>query len=149
LKHTLQTVLDRSIDDVWRAFTNPENVPRWMPTLKSFEVKGGHGGEPGSVARMVFLENSRELVIDETVLTRREPFEFSARFDNQHGSNVVTNHFESQSGGQTLWTLDAQFTFRGLFLRLLMIPFGGFFRKRLRDDCARFKQKLESGALIT
>ena len=149
MKHTLQTVLDRSIDDVWRAFTNPENVPRWMPSLKSLEVKDGQGGEPGSVARMVFLENGRELVIDETVLTRREPFEFSARFDNQHGSNVVTNRFESQSGGQTLWTLDAYFTFRGFLTRLLMPLFKGLFRKRLHDDCMRFKEKLESGALIT
>jgi uncharacterized membrane protein len=148
VRMTVETELDRTIDVVWRAYQNPENLQRWMPTLTSFQPVSGTPGQPGAVSRLVFVENGRSIVMDETVVARQEPYQFSARFDTEHGSNIITSSFESLAGGRTKWNLDADFQFKG-FLRLISFLFKGMIRKRLNDDCARFKEKLESGALAT
>ena len=148
MRLAVQTEIDRPIDEVWRAFTNPANIPRWMPTLSSIDHVAGEPGRPGAMARLVFFENGRSIVMDETVLARRDPNEFVARFDSTHGANVIANKFEPQDDGRTLWTLDSVFTFRGP-LKLLMFFFKGVIHKRLRDDCNRFKEKLEAGKLET
>ena len=148
MKLTIETTLEKPIDAVWRAFDNTENLKLWMPTLKEFQHISGAQGQPGAVSRLTFVENGRNIVMDETILTRREPSEFSGRYDSEYGANDVSNRFESMAGGQTKWTLEAEFSFKGFF-RFLAPAFRGMIRKRLNDDCARFKEKLESGALAT
>jgi uncharacterized protein YndB with AHSA1/START domain len=148
LKLVIETTLEKPIDIVWRAFDNAENLKLWMPTLTDFQAVSGTPGQPGAVSRLTFLENGRKTIMDETILSRREPFELDGRYDTEFGSNDVRNRFESQAGGQTLWTLTAEFAFKGAF-RFLAPLFKGVIRKRLNEDSARFKEKLESGALAT
>jgi uncharacterized protein YndB with AHSA1/START domain len=148
VKFTIETELAKPIDVVWRAFDNTENLKFWMPTLKEFQQISGTPGQPGAVSRLTFFENGKEIVMDETVLSRREPSEFSGRYDTEFGANQVANRFEPMAGGQTKWTLDAEFSFKGFF-RFLAPVFRGMIRKRLNDDSARFKEELETGALAT
>jgi uncharacterized protein YndB with AHSA1/START domain len=148
VKLTLETMLEKPIDVVWRAFDNADNLKRWMPTLTDYQQLSGTPGQPGATSRLTFLENGRNIVMDETILSRREPFELILRLDTEHGANDVAHRLESMAGGQTKWTLDAEFSFKG-FLRFLAPLFRGMIRKRLQDDCNRFKEMLESGALAT
>lgn len=148
MKFTIETNLERSIDVVWRAFDNFDNLKIWMPSLTDIQHVSGTPGQPGAVSRLTILENGRKMVMDETVVSRREPYEFDGRYDTEYGCNEVQNRFESESGGQTKWSLTAEFTFRGFF-RFMAPLFKGVIRKRLSEDCARFKEKLESGALAT
>jgi uncharacterized protein YndB with AHSA1/START domain len=148
VKFSIETVLEKSIDVVWRAFDNPANLKLWMPTLTDFQPLSGVPGQPGAVTRLTIVENGRTVIMDETVIARREPSEFDGRYDSEYGSNEVRNRFESQAGGQTKWTITAEFAFKGFF-RYLAPVFKGVIRKHLTEDCNRFKEKLESGALAT
>jgi uncharacterized protein YndB with AHSA1/START domain len=148
VKFNLETTLEKPIDEVWRAFNNPENLKRWMPTLTDFQPISGTPGQTGAVSRLTIVENGRTIIMDETIIARREPSEFDGRYDTEYGVSTVKNRFESMAGGQTKWTIDAEFSFKGFF-RFLAPAFRGFIRKRLDEDCNRFKEKLEAGDLAT
>ena len=148
MKLTVETVLEKPIDEVWRAFDDSENLKLWMPTLKEYQHLSGAPGQPGATSRLTFFENGRSIVMDETIVGRREPFDLTLRLDTEHGATDVVHRLESVPGGQTKWTLDAEFAFKG-FSRFLAPLFRGVIRKRLHEDCNRFKEKLEAGELAT
>lgn len=146
MKFSHETLLERPIDVVWKAFDNPENLKIWMPTVTKFELISGEQGRPGAISRLTFVENGRTIVMDEIVHTRNEPFEFTGEYNAGFCTNKVGNRFESAAGGQTKWTMDTEFVFTGFF-RIFAPLMKGMFKKRVVADCARFKEKLESGAL--
>jgi len=146
MKFSTETILERPIDVVWRAFDNPENLKRWMPTLTKFEPITGTPGQPGAISRLTFVENGRTIVMDEIIHSRQEPYEFTGEYNAGFCTNKVGNRFESVAGGQTKWTMDAEFLFTGFF-KFVAPLMKGVFRKRVTDDCKRFKEKLEGGAL--
>ena len=37
MKFTLALTINKNRQTVWKAFDNPKNMKRWMPTLESFE----------------------------------------------------------------------------------------------------------------
>src|SRR5690349_21526127 len=130
MKFSHETILERPIDVVWKAFDNPDNLKIWMPTVTKFELISGEQGRPGAISRMTFNENGRTFVMDEIIVSRQEPYEFSGEYNAGHGSNKVGNRFESTAGGQTKWTMDTEFTFTGFF-RLLAPLMKGMIRKRV------------------
>ncbi len=134
-------------DDVWGAFHNLANLPRWQPTFVSFEPLSGRPGEPGATSKLVYIENGRTIEMIETVETRRERAEFSGRYVTSHGTNSIQNRFDEKSRDQTLWTVDVDFEFRGLLMRVMGLFIGGMIRRRLLTDLTRFKDKLEAGEL--
>ncbi|MCY2963095.1 MAG: SRPBCC family protein [Planctomycetota bacterium] len=139
--------LNASRDRVWGAFDNPANLPVWQPTFVSFEPLSGTPGEPGATSKLVYNENGRTVEMIETVETRREPAEFSGRYDTSHGTNSIQNRFDVKSPDQTLWTVDVTFEFKGFVMRVMGLFIGGMIRKRLLTDLTRFKDKLEAGEL--
>lgn len=141
---TTEIVLERPIDEVWRAFDSPENLKRWQPTLEAFETVSGTPGHPGAVSRLTYLEGGRQVVLTETVVVRREPDHFAGSYDTGQATNRVANHFVAIDAGRTRWRLECEFAFRGAWK--LLTPFvRGAIERRTRADVERFKECLEAG----
>ena len=62
----------KPLREVYGAFNNPDNLPRWLSGLQRFEQISGKPGEVGSKARHVYLERGREVEMFETI-TAAEP----------------------------------------------------------------------------
>jgi uncharacterized membrane protein len=147
MKFTLTTELDRPRHEVWRAFDSVENLKKWQPTLVEYEPLTGTPGRPGATAKLTYRENNRWIHLTETITERRDQEEFAGTYDSGHGTNAITNRFRDLGGNRTEWEMVAEFKSRGLLMWLMTPVIKGVIRKRLHDDAARFKRKLEAGEL--
>ena len=144
MKYHAEQVIDAPRERVWRAFDNPDNLPKWQATLKSLEPKSGTPGQPGAVAELVYEERGRRVVMTETITERREPDFLAGSYESTWGTTMIVNHFEALDGGRTKWSVWCNFRFRGL-MRLMSLFMAGSIRRRTDADLARFRALVESG----
>lgn len=140
--------IDASRERVWRAFDNPDNLPKWQASLVELERKSGVPGAVGSVSRLSYQEGSHRIELVEVVTSRSEPEELSAEYDHPHSRNVITNRFTETQPGRTHWDVTAEIHLKGM-ARFMGPLLRGTIEHRVRTDCQRFKSLLESGALET
>lgn len=143
MKLNFEIEIDAGLDDVWAAFTNPDNMRRWVQNFESFTPKSGIPGQPGATAEVAFNENGKRVVMLETITERRDPDFLAGSYETDHGTTVIVNHFEVIDDNHTRWTSWCRFTMTG-FLRLMSLFVGRIVRKRTEGDMHRFKLMVES-----
>jgi hypothetical protein len=141
-----EVVINRSREDVWKLFDNPDNMKKWQPTLKRFEPQSGTPGQVGAVSKLTYEENGRAIVLIETITSRNEPNEFSGTYSNPMAINSIKNHFIALDAKRTNWVMDCEFKFHG-FWKLLGPLMKGAIKKRTAQDVNRFKQMAEGEQL--
>jgi len=143
MKHKTEILIDADRATVWRIFEDPENMPKWQPTLRSLTHKSGTPGQPYAVSELVYDEDGREVVMTETITARREPSFLGGIYDSKWASIVIVNHFEETDTGQTRWVSNANCRFKG-FMKIMAL----FMRKsicyRTDADMNRFKLLVET-----
>lgn len=143
MKQKFEIDIDADIDTVWAAFTNPDNMRRWMQNFESFTTTSGQPGQSGATANVVFNENGKQVVLKETITERREKTFLAGTYEAPHGTTKIVNHFEAVDSNSTRWSSWCNFTFTGL-MRFLSLFIAGTIRKRTEGDMARFKLMVES-----
>jgi uncharacterized protein YndB with AHSA1/START domain len=143
MKQSFEIEIDAAIEDVWAAFTDADNMGRWIANFESFTPISGEPGQPGSVAELVFDEKGKRVVLKETITERRDPDFLAASYEADHGTTLIVNHFQSVDGARTRWTSWNRFAFSGI-MRFFAIFLGGVIRKRTEADLERFKLMVES-----
>src|SRR5262245_45077749 len=115
MRMSVELILNRSRDEVWRAFDNAANMTKWQPTLKSFEPQSGTPGQVGAVSKLTYDENGRQVVLTETVTLRRQPEVLAGTYDSGMAVNTIHNAFTELTPATTKWVMDCEFRFRGFF----------------------------------
>lgn len=146
MRLTFEIVLDRSREDVWRAFDSPENLKKWQPSLVSFEPVSGTPGQVGAVSKLTYQEDGRTIELTETITSRREPEEFSGTYDSSSSSNTIRNTFSALDEQRTRWVIDTEFQFSGA-MRFMGPIMKGPIQKRFQGDIDRFKELVDSHQL--
>jgi carbon monoxide dehydrogenase subunit G len=143
VKFTVDLTLNRDRKNVWKAFDNPANMKRWMPSLQSFEQQSGTQGEVGSVSKLIYREDGRTVTMYETITARDEPKSFSGKYSTREVVNTLDNEFIELNPYQTQWKLHADFKFSGILA--VIAPFmKKTIIKRTCEDMERFKSMVES-----
>ncbi len=143
MKFSHEVVINKSREDVWRLFDNPDNLKKWQPALKSFEHQSGRPGQAGAASKLIYEENGREIVLIETIESRNYPEEFSGSYSSSHATNHLTNRFIALDDRATKWAVDCEFVFHVFFLKLFGPLMKGMFVKRVTGDMNRFKEFAE------
>lgn len=143
MKQQYEITIDASLEDVWAAFDNADNMARWQQNFERYTHRSGEPGEPGATAELVYDENGRKVVLTETITERRKPDFLASTYEADHGTTIIVNHFEAVDDNTTRWTCWCNFTFRGM-MKFMSILVGGTIRKRTEGDMARFKLMVES-----
>ena len=143
MKLKFETVIDASLDTVWAAFDDPDNLNRWQQNLESFKHISGEPGQPGATSELVYDEKGRKVVLKETITERREPDFLAGTYESRMGKTLIVNHFESVSEDSTRWTSWCNFTFKGL-MKITSLFVSGIIRKRTEADMQRFKLMVET-----
>lgn len=131
---------------VWSAFDNPANLPKWQPSLVSFEPVSGTPGQVGAQSRLVYREGNRDIEMVETITVRSEPEEFAGTYESDHGLTLLSNRFTAAEPEQTQWEVLSEFQFKGM-ARFMGGLLRGMIERRVKSDCERFKTLLEAGEL--
>lgn len=143
MKMNVELVVGAGRDAVWAAFDNPENMPRWQPTLQSFTPRSGTPGQPGAVSELVYLERNREVILTETITERRDPEFMAGIYDSKWGKSLVVSHFEVIDTDSTRMKVWSNVSFKGS-MRLMSVFVAASIRKRNEADLQRFRIMVET-----
>jgi hypothetical protein len=124
MKFRHEIVINADQDAVWAAFEDPENIK-------------------GTVAKLVYEENGRKIMLTETITERREPHFLAGTYESPTGSALIVNHFEDAGDGRTRWAMYGNHSFKGI-LRVIGIFFAGSIRKRNEEMMNNFKLLAET-----
>ena len=102
-------------------------------------------GEVGAVYEVVYDHNGRELRSVTTLTEKREFEVMAAAIDSESSFATVVNRFEPMANNQTLWVLDIEYRFKGLY-KIVAIFFRNSMRDRANDEMRNSKQLVECGS---
>lgn len=130
---------------VWRQFDDPEKRSRWQENLQEIEYVYGDAGKPGSVTQYIFNENGEKEVVEETVLERKPPGQFVARYHSSEDARRVDERFETIGGNQTRWIRLVDVRAHSLLGRVRNALFKGGIEREMSAEMERFKRMVERG----
>ncbi len=143
MKFKNELSINRPRLEVWKFFSNRENIKLWQPTLINIELISSVQGQPGAESKWTYEENGREFSLTEKVLHCEEPSRYESLFKNAFADNTVNNIFAEQSSNETLWTVEIEYKFKTFLMKVL----GPFFKKnyviRSQRGMERFKEMVE------
>ena len=143
MKLKFESVIDASLDTVWAAFDNPDNMPRWQQNLESFTHISGDPGQPGAVSELVYDEKGKKVVLTETITERRDLDFLAGTYETSMSRTLIINHFEAVDENSTRWTSWCNFHLQGS-MRLMTLFVSRSIRKRNEADMQRFKLMVET-----
>ena len=144
MKFKLESVINKPLTDVWKAFENPESLSKWQPSLTKVELLSGTQGQSGAVSKLTYEEGGREFSLVEKVTYRDEPNQFDNVYENDFTDNPMRNKFVERSENQTLWVVEAEYKFKTFAMKLLGPLLKRNFVRRTQKDMERFREFVEN-----
>jgi uncharacterized protein YndB with AHSA1/START domain len=145
MKMRYETVIRANRDLVWETFDNPDNLPRWQPTLKSFTHLVGEPGQPGAVSELIYDENGKKVTMTETITERQKPHFMAGTYDNDWATSLIVNHFEEIDENTTRFISYTNMKFKGI-MKVMSLFIIISIRARIAADLGRFKLLVETEA---
>ena len=144
MKYTEEIIINSPIDQVINAFDNEQNLFKWMEELKSLDLIKGPAGEPGAKSKMVMIISGRNTEMIETVLSKNLPDEYTALYEMPKIQNIISNKFNELQDGKTLYSVETEFKFEQLILKIISSLFPSIFKKQTQKNLRDFKKFVES-----
>ena len=139
MQYIVDTIIDRPVDEVVSLFDSTENLKEWMEGLEEFEHLEGTPGEVGARSRLRFKMGEKEVEMIETIIEKNLPAEFTGTYTTEGVFNSNRIGFQSTGANQTRMTMNTEFKFESLPMKLmgLFVPF--IFKKQSRKNLEAFK----------
>lgn len=138
----IEVVIDRPVDVVFPLFNDGSKMPLWMEGFERIEHLGGEPGTVGSQSRLVFRENGREIVLDETMTAVKPNEELAFSVSAPMIASDVTIRFTPEEGRTRVRSTNAV-RGTGLFGWAMVPMLAGSIRRRTEGDMRRFKEMVE------
>ena len=148
MKIKVEAEIRASRDFVWAVFNNPDNLPRWQPTLESFTHQTGEAGQPRVSSELVYNENGKKITMIETVTERRKPQFMAGIYESARTTSLIVIHLEEIDDNTTRFVSYTNMKFKGI-MRILSVFVGNSVRIRAEADLNRFKLLVETDAADT
>ncbi len=142
MKYTNEIQINLAIKEVIDLFDNPENLKFWQPGLISFEHLSGTPGQKGARTRLKYKMGKREIEMIETITIRDLPKEFTCTYETKGVFNIVRNYFIQVESEHTLYRVENEFHFSGIY-KLYGFLMPGAFRRETRKSLERFRDFAE------
>lgn len=144
MKYTVEITIDLPRKRVVELFNNPDNMPKWMNGLESFEHISGEPGQPGAKSRLVFNEGKRVIEMVETIHTNNLPEEMTGSYETNGVVNNMVVQFKELDENSTKYIAYQEFIFSGLFMKLMGLLMPGAFKKQSMKYMESFKKFAEA-----
>lgn len=138
--------IDQPLQDVYRAFGNPDNLPRWLSGLQRTVQISGEPGKVGSVSKQIYLERGRTVEMIETITAHEPERFFAGTLEGPGMKGDLRVEFEDR-GATTLLRFSGDFSPCSFMMWLLMPFMKGSIRKRQMGDLESFKRLVEAGEI--
>ena len=144
MQHEIE--IDKPLKDVYAAFRDPDNLPRWLEGLQRTEQISGQPGEVGSVVKQIYLERGRIVEMIETITAHESERLFAGTLEAPGMSSTLRVAFEDR-GQRTGMRFSGDFEGCTLIMKLMMPFMRAAVVKRQAADLQTFKRLVEAGEL--
>ena len=145
MKMKVEAEIRASRDFVWAVFDDPDNLPRWQPTLESFTHQTGDAGQPGARSELVYNENGKTITMTETVTERRKPQFMAGIYESARTKSLIVIHLEEIDDKTTRFVSYTNMKFKGM-MKIFSVFIANSIRARVEADLNRFKLLVETDA---
>ncbi len=145
MRYQLELDIEAPRERVLELFLDPENLPRWQPSLVKFEPISGDGMRGvGAKSKQLHRMGKRDVEMIATVTAYKHPDEFAATFESHDVWNLIENRFVDVGQNRTKWLLTSECRSANLLMKLFMTLFPGMLKKQTRSFMKDFKGFVES-----
>ncbi len=125
-------------------FLDPDNLPKWQPSLVEHEfIKGNGTRDVGAQSRQVHEMNGRVVEMIQTIKVCDYPDKFSASYEGDGVYNLIENSFSEIGEKKTRWILNSEFRCSNMFMKLMTFVLPGQFKKQTLKFMMLFKEFAE------
>ncbi|MBO6522334.1 MAG: SRPBCC family protein [Balneolaceae bacterium] len=142
MNYTLETTINKPLDEVIAFFEAPSNYPLWMEGLKEHQTTKGSHGQEGAESRFVFDMKGREMEMTETVLVSNLPEKYTVQYKAPGMTNKVELRYSEIDANTTKVVSYNEFQFSG-FMKIISFFMGGAFKKQSHKYLDDFKSAVE------
>ncbi len=145
MEYTVEKTINLPREKTVALFDDPDNLPKWQPGLRSFDLISGERGQPGAKSRLVFDTGKRKMEMIETITARNLPDEFSAIYETKGVRNISRHYFFEDEPGKTRWVNENEFYFSGM-MKIVALFMRSAFPKQtaaFMDDFKTFAENAE------
>ncbi|ARV13694.1 SRPBCC family protein [Polaribacter sp. SA4-12] len=136
--YTAQVSVNKPISYVFKTFNNSENIKKWIPEVKSFEVVNKNPGKTGSVYKIVIDNNGQEITMTEKVMAYVENEKVTLFFDAE-GMLKKDDYTFTEKDGVTTVTLNASCQSDTYLMACVYPLFKGTFQEQDQSYLNNFK----------
>ena len=134
-----KVVINRPIKEVWDFIDNPENMGKWLKGFQKFEHISGKRGTVGAKSKHYYIENGREVILDEEITNYIPYQEFSGILSHSTMTTKVKQTFRVLSANQTEVMMVMDTTFHGLIMRISSLFIKKTIQQRLDEHLNEIK----------
>jgi uncharacterized protein YndB with AHSA1/START domain len=142
MKYTKEIIINKPLREVWDKFTDEHFITEWQPSFVSVEVIEGTPGKVGSKSMMKFIENGREVVLQEEITERTDYKSMSMIYTTNGVINNMNNVFIEENN-KTIYRTENEFIFTTALMKIIGFLMGWMFKAQTEKTLRLFKEAVE------
>lgn len=136
-------IIRRPPEQVWNFFDNPNNLTKWIIGLKSYHHMKGDPRTVEAQAVYEFQENGKMIEMKNEILIRKEPEEFTVKFQHKDLDMIINYSLFDEGNATTSLICNTQYRFRSLFWEIFTKVMKHKMQERQNADLVLLKKYVE------
>jgi hypothetical protein len=112
MKYECEIKIHGNINQVVDLFLDYKRMPEWQKGLSKIELMEGNWKENGAKVKLVFLMESYEMVMFETMELNESPHKVIQIYESGPVWNRCVSEFQEQDGIVVTYTMETEFKFK-------------------------------------
>ena len=136
--------VQKPLEVVAAYFIDPAYLKEYQDGFIRKEVISGQAGAKGTVSKMYYEYNGRDMILTETILSNDLPHSFEAHYHHKHMDNTMKCTFTPIDAGSTRYHYEIEYTrINWIMPKLIAILFPSMYRKQGEKWMQQFKAYVE------
>jgi uncharacterized membrane protein len=140
--YTTQITIDKPVEEVFETFSNSENIKKWIPEIKSFEVINENIGKTGSSYKIVIENQGQEILMTQKVIAYVKNEKLTLYFDAE---NMLKrdDYIFTEKAGNTVISVNTSCQSESYLMACMFPYFKGTFQEQDQSYLNNLKTYIE------
>jgi uncharacterized membrane protein len=140
--YTTQITINKPVEEVFETFSNSENIKKWIPEIKSFEVINENIGKTGSSYKIVIENQGQNIEMTQKVIAYVKNEKLTLYFDAE---NMLKrdNYIFKEKNGNTVISVNTSCQSESYLMACMFPYFKGTFKEQDQAYLNDFKVFVE------
>ncbi len=139
---TIAVIINKSVEIVYQAFIDPDNMLKWSTDLEKFKIVKGEFGEIGATMQLYYNQKGRIHIMEDML----EYLEAGKKIISQVSGGGLVARVETtfnSNNGKTQVSMNWRGNSRNLLFKILLPLLRNTIRKRALSELELFKKLVE------